>query len=259
MEADGRKEQSVSSGTVIITGASQGIGAATAILAGEAGYSVCVNYRKNESAAEEIISKIRDKGAEAVAVAADVSAESDVESLFRLAEDQLGPIAGLVNNAGILEAQSDFLGLDAERFLRILTTNVIGCFLCSKEAVRRMAKSRGGSGGSIVNVSSGAAQTGSPNEYIDYAASKGAVDTMTIGLAREVAADGIRVNAVRPGFILTDMHAKGGEPDRVERLKGSIPLRRGGKPEEVAKAILWLLSDEASYSTGTFIEVTGGM
>lgn len=246
-------------GTVVVTGASQGIGAATALLAGEAGYSVCVNYKQNKPAADHIVSKIQDNGSGAVAVPADVSREADVVSLFEIAEVELGPIVGLVNNAALMERQSDFLGLDAERLRRIFSTNVIGCFLCAKEAVKRMAKSRGGNGGSIVNVSSGASRTGSPNEYIDYAASKGALDTMTIGLAREVAADGIRVNAVRPGFILTDMHAKGGEPNRVERLKSRIPLQRGGEPEEVAKAILWLLSDDASYSTGTIIDVTGGV
>ena len=244
---------------IIITGASQGIGAATAILAGEAGYAVCVNYRQNQPGAEKVVRQIESTGGEAKAVRADVGAEADVKNLFEVAERELGPIVGLVNNAALLEVQSDFLGLDAERFNRILTTNVIGCFLCAKEAVKRMAKSRGGVGGSIVNVSSMAARTGSPNEYIDYAASKGALDTMTIGLAKEVAADGIRVNAVRPGLILTGMHAKGGEPNRVDRLRTCIPMRRGGEPEEVAKAILWLLSDDAAFSTATFIDVTGGI
>ena len=244
---------------ILITGASQGIGAATAVLAGERGYGVCVNYRASEDAARQTVEAIRGKGGHAIAVQADVGVEEDVQRLFAAVDDGLGPITALVNNAGILETQARLVDMDRERILRILETNVVGFFLCAREAVKRMSTARGGQGGSIVNVSSGAARTGSPNEYVDYAASKGAIDTMTIGLAKEVAGEGIRVNAVRPGFIRTGIHARGGEPGRVDRLKSRIPLQRGGDPTEVARAILWLASDEASYSTGTFVDVTGGV
>lgn len=244
---------------VLITGASRGIGAATAALAASAGYAVCVNYRQNAAAAESVVKAIQAAGGNAVAVQADVSAESDVLRLFETCERSLGRLSALVNNAGIIERQTGIDGIDGGRLQRVFATNVFGAFICAREAVRRMAKSGGGQGGSIVNVSSGASRLGSPGEYMDYAASKGALETMTVGLAREVAPEGIRVNAVRPGFIYTDMHASGGEPGRVDRIKAALPMRRGGQPEEVARAILWLLSDEASYTTGTFVDVAGGV
>jgi NAD(P)-dependent dehydrogenase (short-subunit alcohol dehydrogenase family) len=242
---------------IVVTGGSRGIGAATARLAGEKGYTVCVGYRGNRQAADEVVRAIEATGSKALAVPGDVSDESAVVRLFEAA-DALGSVVGLVNNAGILETQMRVDAMDAARVRRILDTNVVGAFMCAREAVRRMSTRYGGQGGSIVNVSSGAARLGSPGEYVDYAASKGAVDTLTIGLAREVAEEGIRVNAVRPAFIYTEMHASGGEPNRVDRVKAFVPMKRGGHPEEVARAILWLLSDEASYTTGTFIDVTGG-
>ncbi len=245
--------------TVIVTGSSRGIGAATALLSSQSGFSVCVNYRSDKNAADETVRKIVAAGGHACAVRADVTNQQEVSSLFDVAQAELGPIVGLVNNAAILETQSKFSGISELRLKRVFRTNVVGCFLCAKEAIARMSTSSGGSGGAIVNVSSCAAKTGSPNEYIDYAMSKGALDSMTIGLAREVANEGVRVNAVRPGFIRTDMHAAGGEADRVERLKNKIPLKRGGEPEEVARAVVWLLSDKASYCNGTFIDVAGGV
>lgn len=245
-------------GVVVITGASSGIGAATAKIVAAAGFAVCVNYRRNLAAASSIVDAIKASGGRSIAVAADVSNPDDVSRLFATAQDELGELKGLVNNAATLENQTNYAGIDKARLQRIFNTNVIGAFICAKEAIDRMSISKGGTGGAIVNVSSLAARTGSPNEYIDYAASKGALDTMTVGLAKEVAFDGVRVNSVRPGFIKTDMHAKGGEPDRVARLEGGIPLGRGGRPEEVGQAILWLLSDEASFTTGAFIDVGGG-
>jgi len=243
---------------IIVTGASRGIGAATAKLAAERGYAVCVNYRRSQAAAEGVVAEIERGGGRAIAVAADVAVEADVVRLFETVDAQLGALTALVNNAGIVEPQMRVERMDAARLARMFATNVTGCFLCAREAVRRMSTRHGGSGGAIVNVSSAAARFGSPGEYVDYAASKGAIETMTIGLAAEVVAEGIRVNAVRPGLIHTDIHAAGGEPGRIDRLKGSIPMKRGGEPIEVARAILWLLSDEASYSTGTFIDVSGG-
>jgi len=243
---------------ILVTGASRGIGAATAVLAGERGYAVCVNYRQDKAAADAVVKTITDAGGRAIAIAADVSEEADVVRLFETVDDELGAITALVNNAGILEKQARLVDMDADRWNRILKINVTGCFLCAREAVRRMSTRSGGNGGAIVNVSSGAARLGAPGEYIDYAASKGAVDTLTVGLAKEVAEEGIRVNAVRPGFIYTDIHASGGEPGRVERVKEFVPMKRGGQPQEVAAAILWLLSEESSYSTGTFIDITGG-
>ena len=243
---------------MIVTGGSRGIGAATALLAAQRGYAVCVNYLQNRKAADEIVRKIEQIGRRAIAVSADVASEQDVVRLFETIDRQLGRVTALVNNAGILEKQTRLDGIDAARLSRIFATNVTGTFLCSREAVRRMSTRHGGEGGGIVNLTSRASQIGSPGEYIDYAASKGAVDSLTIGLAKEVAEEGIRVNAVRPGFIYTDMHASGGEPNRVDRVKEFAPMKRGGKAEEVARAILWLLSEEASYTTGAFIDVSGG-
>ena len=243
---------------MVITGASRGIGAATARLAAQRGYAVCLNYRSNGEAAAQLTEDLRRQGAKALAVQADVGVESEVVRLFETVDRELGPIAVLVNNAGMLEPQMTVAEMPADRLTRVFNTNVVGSFLCAREAILRMSTRRGGKGGAIVNVSSMAARLGSPNEYVDYAAAKGAIDTFTLGLAKEAAADGIRVNAVRPGLIYTDMHASGGEPGRIERLKDSVPLRRGGQPEEVANAILWLASDEASYTTGTFIDVSGG-
>jgi NAD(P)-dependent dehydrogenase (short-subunit alcohol dehydrogenase family) len=243
---------------VVITGASRGIGAATARLAGKRGYAVCVNYLRSEALADAVVESIQQAGGRAAAVQADVSREADVMRLFGEAEAALGPVTALVNNAGMLEPQMRVEAMDAGRVIRVLTANVVSAFLCAREAVRRMSTKHGGAGGAIVNVSSAAARLGSPGEYVDYAAAKAAIDTLTIGLAQEVAAEGIRVNAVRPGVIYTDIHASGGEPGRVDRVKASVPMRRGGQPEEVARAILWLLSDEASYSTGTIVDVSGG-
>ena len=238
---------------VIVTGGSRGIGATTCRLLAAQGYSVCVNYRSRADEAQAVVSAIESSGGSAFSYAADVSNEQDVMLLFDAVEAHLGPITHLVNNAGILFPQSRLSDLTAERINKVLTANVTGYFLCCREAVKRMKN-----GGAIVNVSSVAARTGSPNEYIDYAASKGAIDTLTKGLSLEVAAQNIRVNGVRPGFIYTEMHADGGEPDRVDRLSPQIPLQRGGTPEEVANAIAWLLSDEASYVTGSLIDIAGG-
>jgi NAD(P)-dependent dehydrogenase (short-subunit alcohol dehydrogenase family) len=242
----------------IVTGASRGIGAATAYLAAEQGYAICVNYLCNQEAARSIVNAITQLGGKAIAVAADVAVENDVMRLFETVDKQLGKVTALVNNAGILEQQIRVENMDAARLNRVFATNITGSFLCAREAVKRMSTRRGGAGGAIVNVSSVASRLGSPGEYIDYAASKGAIDTMTIGLAKEVANEGIRVNAVRPGFIYTDIHASGGEPNRVERVKELVPMKRGGQAIEVAKAVLWLLSAEASYTTGSFIDVAGG-
>jgi NAD(P)-dependent dehydrogenase (short-subunit alcohol dehydrogenase family) len=245
-------------GVLMITGGGRGIGAATARLAARRGYAVCVNYLRDRAAAEAVVQDIRAGGGQAVAVRGDVAVENDVVNLFRECDRALGPLAALVNNAGIVERQSRVEAMDEARLQRMFATNVIGAFLCAREAIRRMSTKHGGKGGAIVNISSGAARLGSPGEYVDYAASKGAIDTMTIGLARELAAEGIRVNCVRPGFVHTDIHASGGEPNRIERLRDGIPMKRGGDPEEVARAVLWLLSDEASYSTGAILDVTGG-
>jgi NAD(P)-dependent dehydrogenase (short-subunit alcohol dehydrogenase family) len=243
---------------IIVTGCGRGIGAATAALAGERGYAVCVNYLHDRAAATAVVNRVKRSGSNAIAVAADVAVEPDVVRLFEATDKALGTVTALVSNAGILERQARLEHVNAARLSRIFATNVVGAFICAREAVKRMSTRHGGSGGAIVNVSSRASRLGSPGEYIDYAASKGAIDTMTIGLAKEVAAEGIRVNAVRPGVIYTDIHASGGEPDRVDRVRGEVPMRRGGQAMEVAKAILWLLSEEASYTTGAFIDVAGG-
>ena len=244
-------------GVLIVTGGSRGIGAATSLLAAEQGYAVVVNYAGNVEAAEAVVATIHGKGGEAIAVRGDVSLREDVEHIFAAA-DRLGRLSGLVNNAGIVGRTSRVEGLDAERIARILAVNVTGSFLCAIAAIRRMSTKHGGQGGSIVNLSSAAAKLGGANSYVDYAAAKGAIDTFTTGLALEVAGEGIRVNAVRPGVIETEIHASGGEPDRAQRLASQIPMGRPGTGEEVAKAIMWLVSPDSSYSTGTVITVSGG-
>ncbi|MFT6328838.1 MAG: NAD(P)-dependent dehydrogenase (short-subunit alcohol dehydrogenase family) [Bermanella sp.] len=238
---------------VLVTGGSRGIGAATAVHLAKLGYAVCVNYLSNETEANNVVAKIEGSGGKAIAVQADVANENDVIRLFKVIDSSLGRITHLVNNAGILLPQMRVCEMSAERINKVLTTNVTSYFLCCREAIKRMHN-----GGSIVNVSSAAARLGAPSEYVDYAASKGAIDTLTRGLSLEVAADNIRVNCVRPGFIHTNMHSDGGEPDRIERLKKLIPLQRGGEPEEVAASIAFLLSNEASYITGTFVDLAGG-
>ena len=242
----------------LVTGASRGIGRATALQLAQEGYTVAVNYHQNEQAADEVVSAIKMAGGKAFVVQADIGDEQQVEAMFVWLDKQQEPLTALVNNAGILFTQSRVEALSAERINRVLKTNVTGYFLCCREAVKRMAVPHGGSGGAIVNVSSAASRLGAPFEYVDYAASKGAVDTLTTGLALEVAAQGIRVNCVRPGLIYTEMHASGGEPGRVDRVKSMLPMQRGGQPEEVAQAIVWLLSEKASYVTGSFIELAGG-
>lgn len=243
---------------IVITGGSRGIGAATAQLAAVQGYAVCINYVHNRTAADAVVAAIENSGGKALAVQADVASEADVVRLFETVDRSFGAVSALVNNAGILEHQMRVEEMDAARLNRIFATNVTGSFLCAREAVRRMSTRHGGTGGAIVNISSIAARLGAPGEYVDYAASKGAIDSMTIGLSKEVAAEGIRVNGVRPGVIYTEIHASGGEPGRVERVKDMVPMKRGGNAVEVAHAIMWLLSDQASYATGTFIDVTGG-
>jgi len=248
----------VSEHVLLVTGGSRGIGAATARLAGERGYTVCVNYLQHRTGASEVVSAIERAGRHAIAVQADVSIEADVVRLFETIDRELGPVRALVNNAGILEHQARVEEIGASRINRVFATNVTGAFMCAREAVKRMSTRHGAAGGAIVNVSSRAAQLGAPGEYVDYAASKAALEALTIGLAREVAGESIRVNAVRAGVIQTDIHASGGEPGRPDRLAPTIPMKRAGEVLEVARAILWLLSDEASYSTGTIIDVAGG-
>jgi NAD(P)-dependent dehydrogenase (short-subunit alcohol dehydrogenase family) len=238
---------------ILISGGSRGIGAATACLAGQRGYAVCVNYLHNAEAAEAVVNEIRRAGGSAIAVAADVSLEADVIRLFKTVDESLGALTALVNNVGVVERQTRVENMDAARLSRVFAVNVTASFLCAREAVRRMSTKNRGAGGAIVNVSSVAARLGSPDEYVDYAAAKAAIDAFTIGLAKEVALEGIRVNAVRPGVVYTEIHASGGEPDRVERVKEFVPMKRGGQPEEVARAILWLLSDDASYCTGAIL------
>jgi len=244
--------------TMIITGASRGIGAATAKLAAENGFAVVVNYLRNKGAAEDVVSEIESRGGQAVAVQGDISREENIFRLFEETDRHFGRLDALINNAGILERQMRVEDMDLARLSRVFATNITGQILCAREAIKRMSTKHGGQGGTIVNVSSLAARTGAPHEYIDYAASKGAIDAFTLGLAKEVAEEGIRVNAVRPAFIYTDIHAAGGELGRIDRIKDSIPMKRGGLAEEVAEAILWLASEKSSYSTGIFIDVTGG-
>ncbi|CNF11204.1 SDR family oxidoreductase [Yersinia mollaretii] len=242
----------------LVTGGSRGIGRATALLLAKQGYRVAVNYINDAEAARQVVAEIAAAGGLAVALQADIADELQVVALFEQLEAQLGPLTALVNNAGILFTQSTIEGLTAERINRVLATNVTGYFLCSREAVKRMAFRHGGNGGAIVNVSSAAARLGAPGEYLDYAASKGAIDTLTTGLSLEVAGEGIRVNGVRPGLIYTDIHASGGEPGRGDRVKHLLPMKRGGYPQEVAEAIVWLLSDSASYVTGSVLDLAGG-
>ena len=243
---------------ILITGGSRGVGAATARLAAARGYDVAISYIHDQASAEAVAADVRAFGRKALPMRADSADPEQVGALFAAIDRDFGRLDVLVNNAAILARQSPMEDLDFERMQRIFAVNAIGPILCSQQAVRRMATRYQGRGGAIVNISSGAARLGSPNEYVDYAASKGALETFTIGLAKEVAREGIRVNCIRPGHIYTDMHASGGEPGRVDRVKESIPMGRGGQPEEVARAILWLASEEASYTTGTFLDVTGG-
>jgi NAD(P)-dependent dehydrogenase (short-subunit alcohol dehydrogenase family) len=243
---------------ILITGGGRGIGAACALRAAEQGYQVCVNYRADGDAASDVVAAIEEMGGTAFALQADVSDEAAVERMFKEVDERFGTLSALINNAGILSQQMRVEQMTADRINRIMATNVTGSFLCAREAVRRMSTKHGGLGGGIVNISSRAAVLGSAGEYVDYAASKAAMDALTIGLSKEVASEGIRVNSVRPGLIRTEMHASGGEPGRVDRLQSGVPMGRGGVPMEVARAALWLLSDEASYTTGTFIDVSGG-
>ena len=243
---------------ILITGGSRGIGAATVRLAIQQGYAVCFSYHSQQTAAEALVQDLQNQGGEIRAVQADISQEASICQLFAACDQAFGRLDALVNNAGILEQQMRVQAMDAARLQRIFTTNVIGSFLCAREAIKRMSTQLGGQGGSIVNLSSVAARLGAPFEYVDYAASKGAIDTFTLGLAKELATEGIRVNAVRPGIIYTDIHASGGEPNRVERVKASIPMQRGGYPEEIASAILWLISEQAAYTSGAILDVAGG-
>jgi NAD(P)-dependent dehydrogenase (short-subunit alcohol dehydrogenase family) len=242
----------------IVTGGGRGIGAVTAELLASRGWDVCVSYRKDAAAASEVTEACRRHGGRAIAVPADVAVEPDVVGLFARCDTELGTVTALVNNAAVVAPKARVDELDVERLQRLMAVNVIGPFLCAREAVRRMSTAHGGAGGVIVNVSSAAARIGSPGEYVDYAATKGAIDTMTLGLAKEVAAEGVRVNAVRPGIIDTTMHASGGQPDRVQRLGPQTPMQRAGEPGEIAAAIAWLCSDEATYVTGSLLDVAGG-
>ncbi len=243
---------------LLVTGGSRGIGAATALAAAQAGYAVAVNYQSNSLAADEVVRSIRDSGGQAMALQANVSREDEVMAMFARMDTKWGPLAALVNNAGVVDVSSRVDAMGVARLSRMLNTHVLGSFVCSREAVLRMSTRYGGTGGGIVNLSSAASRMGSPGQYVDYAACKGAIDTFTIGLAKEVAAEGIRVNAVRPGIIETDIHASGGEPDRAQRLAPQVPMQRSGSAQEVANAIVWLLSPQASYCTGALLDVGGG-
>lgn len=243
---------------LVITGGSRGIGAATALLAAQQGYAVAVNYTTNAAAAEAVVQQIRSAGGTAIAVQADVAHEAQVVAMFAQVDAQLGRLTALVNNAGVVDVAARVDAMDAARLQRMFAVNVTGSFLCAREAVRRMSTRYGGTGGAIVNVGSAAARLGSPGQYVDYAAAKAAIDTFTLGLGKEVAAEGIRVNAVRPGIIATEIHASGGQPERVAQLAPQLPMQRAGSAEEVAQAILWLLSDASSYTTGSSIDVAGG-
>jgi NAD(P)-dependent dehydrogenase (short-subunit alcohol dehydrogenase family) len=243
---------------VLITGASRGIGAATALLAARQGYAVAVNYTANSLAADEVVRSIRAGGGTAITVQADVAIESQVLAMFDKVDTKLGPLSALVNNAGIVDVACRVDAMDMARLQRMFTTNVLGSFVCAREAVKRMSTRHGGAGGSIVNLSSAAARMGAPGQYVDYAASKGAIETFTIGLAKEVATEGIRVNAVRPGIIETDIHASGGQPDRARQLAPQVPMQRPGTALEVAQAIVWLMGSDSSYTTGSMLDVSGG-
>lgn len=244
--------------TVLITGASRGIGRATALLAAERGWPVAINYRNDSEAAAETAAEVQSRGSRATTVRGDVSVEADVVGMFKKAQADLGPLGGVVINAGIVAPAMRLAEMTAERLQRMFQVNVLGAYLCAREAARALSRSRGGKGGSIVIVSSAAARLGSPGEYVDYAGSKAAVDTLAIGLAKELGAEGVRVNAVRPGLIETEIHATSGDPDRARRLGGAAPLGRAGKPEEIAEAIVWLLSGSSSYVTGSILDVAGG-
>jgi NAD(P)-dependent dehydrogenase (short-subunit alcohol dehydrogenase family) len=243
---------------VLITGGSRGIGAATALVAAHAGWAVAVNYHTNSLAADEVVRHIRAMNGTAIAVQGDVAVEADVLAMFAKVDAKLGPLTALVNNAGVVDAVSRVDAMSVARLKRMLDTNVIGSMVCAREAVLRMSTRRGGQGGTIVNVSSAASRIGSPGQYVDYAASKGAIDTFTLGLAKEVAAEGIRVNAVRPGIIDTDIHASGGQPDKASQSAAQIPMQRAGMANEVAQAIVWLMGPDSSYTTGTLLDVAGG-
>ncbi|NGZ87788.1 SDR family oxidoreductase [Duganella aceris] len=242
---------------MVVTGGSRGIGAATSLLASRRGYAVCINYRSDADAAERLRARIVAEGGAAIAVQADVGVEADVLRLFATVDAELGPVTALVNNVGILETQGKLVDMSAERFQRVFTTNVVSCLLCSREAVKRMSTLSGGRGGGIVNVGSGASRHGAGGVYVDYAASKGAIDVLTLGLSKEVGAEGIRVNCVRPGIIYTDIHASGGDPDRVDKLAATVPMQRGGQPEEIAETILWLLGPQSSYVSGALVDAGG--
>jgi NAD(P)-dependent dehydrogenase (short-subunit alcohol dehydrogenase family) len=243
---------------LLITGGSRGIGAATALLAAQRGYTVAVNYAANDGAADDVVQQIRASGGNAFSVQADVAVEAQVMAMFKTIDTQLGRLTALVNNAGVVDVARRVDEMSAARLKRMFDINVLGSFLCAREAVKRMSTRHGGIGGAIVNVSSVAARLGGAGQYVDYAASKGAIDSFTVGLAKEVALEGIRVNAVRPGIIETDIHASGGQPDRARQMAAAVPLQRAGSALEVAQAILWLLSDESSYTTGTLLDVAGG-
>jgi len=243
---------------LLITGGSRGIGAATALLAAHQGYAVAVNYASNATAADDVVRQIRAAGGNAITVQADVADEAQVLGMFEQVDAQLGRLTALVNNAGVVDTAQRVDEQSLARWRRMFEINVFGTLLCAREAVRRMSTRHGGNGGAIVNVSSVAATLGAPNQYVDYAAAKGAVDVFTLGLAREVATEGVRVNAVRPGIIDTEIHASGGQPDRAHRLAPQIPMQRPGTAQEIANAIVWLLSAEASYATGSILDLTGG-